>query len=154
MTDDSNQSLLQLVYVSAASVDFSDSDLDRLLEGARSNNSSLDVTGVLLFVDGTFLQVLEGEPRSVRSLYAAILQDTRHTNAMILAERSIDERNFGDWSMGFVRGRETVRELPGFVDFFAQDGRTLIDLHGASKRVDQILDGFHRGRWRRQPASS
>ena len=109
---------------------------------------------MLLFTQGTFFQVLEGKKQSVRALYEKISQDSRHNNVLVLAQRCIEERNFGDWSMGFVRDRARIQELPGFVDFFADDDRTFIDLQGDAKRVNQVLDGFRRGRWRRQPASS
>lgn len=140
--------LIQLVYVSAANIEFSAADLDVLLDKARQNNSAIGVTGVLLFHEGTFLQVLEGDEQTVNNLYDKIAEDTRHGNVLLLATRAIDQPNFGDWSMGFVRDQKALEKLPGFVDFF--QGRDFIDLRGDSKRVSQILDGFRRGRWHRQ----
>ncbi|QDT12178.1 BLUF domain-containing protein [Stieleria marina] len=150
--DDTKKKLVQLVYASASTVSFSDEQLDKLLEYARQNNSSLDVTGMLLFVDGTFFQVLEGDPDTVHALYDKIQLDQRHNNVLMLAERNIEERNFGQWSMGFVRSQKEIAELPGFIDFFsdADDQKNFIDLHGDSKRIDKILEGFRRGRWRRE----
>ncbi|TWT50559.1 Blue light- and temperature-regulated antirepressor YcgF [Rubripirellula amarantea] len=142
--------LVQLVYVSAATVAFSDDQLDHLLEVARHNNAALDVTGVLLLREGTFFQVLEGYSDVVQDLYDKIALDQRHGKVLVLTKRSIEERNFGDWSMGFVRDQRVINELPGFVDFFS--GRTFLDLAGDSRRVEQTLDGFRRGRWRRQVA--
>lgn len=145
MSDD--KTLLQLVYVSAATVPFSPDDLDELLLKARSNNKSLDITGILLFAERTFFQVLEGAPADVEALYAKIAKDPRHGRVLQIARENISNRNFGDWSMGFVRNEDTVKELPGFVDFL--EGRTFVDLEGDSVRVRRILDGFRRGRWRR-----
>lgn len=148
--------LVQLVYVSAATVPFSNEDLDELLVIARQNNSSLDVTGILLFTDQTFFQVLEGEPAVVQQLYDKIALDRRHTKVLLLAKQDIEQRNFGDWSMGFVRDRMEISELPGFVDFFSDhtSGKTFVDLHGDTKRIQQILDSFRRGRWRREATVS
>lgn len=144
-------SLIQLVYASAANVHFDAQQLETLLERARANNESLGVTGMLLYKDETFFQVLEGEPRLVHSLYDKIELDSRHSNVLLLVQREITERNFGEWSMGFLRDQKTVEQLPGFVDFFAgQSGSNFIDLHGDKQRISQILDGFRRGRWRRQ----
>lgn len=153
MSDESieNQSLTQLVYVSAATVPFSQADLDTLLDKARTHNSSKSISGMLLFHEGTFLQVLEGAPEEVDRIYKKIALDTRHDNVLLLASREIDERNFGDWSMAFVRDKTLLNGMPGFVDFF--QGRDFLDLHGDSKRVSQILDGFRRGRWHRQHAA-
>ncbi|TWU60249.1 Blue light- and temperature-regulated antirepressor YcgF [Rubripirellula tenax] len=148
----SQRGLVQLVYVSAANAAFSDDQLDELLAIARQNNTSLDVTGVLLFTEGTFFQVLEGHPDVVQKLYDKIALDSRHSNVLMLAKSEIDERNFGDWSMGFVRDQRVMNELTGFVDFFS--GRSFMDLAGDSRRVEQTLDGFRRGRWRRQIAEA
>jgi hypothetical protein len=138
--------LLQLVYVSAAATEFDDLSLERLLEKARATNSELGVTGVLLYKDRTFFQVLEGEPSTVVSLYDKIAKDHRHGNVLTLASERVKERNFGQWSMGYIRS-QSVEELDGFVDYFAD--RTFLDLAGDSKRLDYILTSFRRGRWRR-----
>ena len=145
MSDENN--LLQLVYVSAATEKFSSDDLDELLAKARRHNESVNVTGILLYAQGTFFQVLEGAPEDVDALYDKIAKDSRHCLVLRLARENIATRNFGEWSMGFVRNEERVKELPGFVDFF--NGRTFVDLDGDTGRIRTILDGFRRGRWRR-----
>ena len=139
--------LVQLVYASAATVPFTEKDLDKLLTRARLTNESIDVTGVLLYQEGTFFQVLEGYEKFVLAIYDKIAMDPRHNNVLLLAHNQIEQRNFGDWSMGFLRDRTQVEDLPGFVNFF--DGRTFIDLEGDADRIRRILDGFRRGRWRR-----
>ncbi|MFK8113218.1 MAG: BLUF domain-containing protein [Rubripirellula sp.] len=139
--------LIQLVYASAATVQFSEEDLEQLLEYARNNNASLNVTGILLFKDNTFFQVLEGHRGDVEALYDKIGLDKRHDNVLLLTTNEIEERNFGEWKMGFVHDATVIDSLPGFVDFF--NGRTFVDLMGDSKRMRQVLDGFRRGRWRR-----
>jgi hypothetical protein len=150
-TEERVSELLQLVYVSAATTAFDDESLERLLEKARATNSGLGVTGVLLFKDDTFFQVLEGDPETVLALYDKIATDTRHANVLKLAAESVNERNFGEWSMGYVRA-QAVQELDGFVDYFTD--RTFLDLAGDSKRLDHILTSFRRGRWRRNAAPS
>ncbi|MCD0460189.1 BLUF domain-containing protein [Roseiconus lacunae] len=143
--------LYQLVYVSSANVPFSDKDLDALLHRARSSNHALDVSGILLFADQTFFQVLEGERATVQILFERIEHDPRHSDATIIAERPIEHRSFADWSMGFVRDKTLISSLPGFVDFF-KTGRSdfgFAGLRGDDKRISHILESFRRGRWRR-----
>lgn len=94
--------MFQLVYVSAARELFSPADLAALLAKARANNSRLGVTGMLVYHDGNFMQVLEGEREVVRSLAARIELDPRHRNFIALRQREVTEREFGEWSMGFV----------------------------------------------------
>ena len=109
--------MLSLVYVSFATVPFSDADLVALLEKSRRNNTRDGISGMLLYRDGDFLQVLEGPEDAVRAAYARIARDNRHGRIMMLDESEISERAFGDWSMGYRRVKRG--EVPdGFVDFF------------------------------------
>ena len=158
VNSNSSDQLTQLVYASAASTRFCDSQLDSLLQQSRQRNSALDVTGVLLYCDQTFFQVLEGAPEAVSQLYDHISKDSRHHSAIVLSKSSIDDRNFGDWEMGFLRDQALINQLPGFVDFFSartdrphspSSTNGFLELHGDSSRMQQILSGFRRGRWRR-----
>ena len=72
-----------------------------LLEHARRNNEKAGVTGMLLYKDGNFMQVLEGEERVVQALSAKIGRDPRHEKMVTLLEGPLAEREFSDWSMGF-----------------------------------------------------
>ena len=90
----------KLLYVSSTKRDFPSADLEVILAKARANNSALSVTGLLLYVDGGFLQILEGEEDVLRNLYARIAQDPRHWDAKVLLNCEA-QRNFGEWSMGF-----------------------------------------------------
>ncbi len=89
-----------------------------LLAKARENNTQLDVTGMLVYHDGNFLQVLEGSEAAVQSLFDTIRQDERHGSVIKLFERSIQQRQFKDWSMAFRQLDDAaVRALPGYSTF-------------------------------------
>src|ERR1700761_4061978 len=90
----------KLLYVSNTRRDFPIDGLKALLERARANNAALKITGLLLYIDGGFLQVLEGERDVLRDLYAVIAKDNRHWDAKLLLDQE-GARNFGNWSMGF-----------------------------------------------------
>jgi hypothetical protein len=90
----------QLLYVSNCARDIAAGDLNAILESARRNNGALGITGLLLYIDGGFLQVLEGEERGLREIYARICADKRHWNTRLLLDREAP-RAFGQWSMGF-----------------------------------------------------
>ena len=72
-----------------------------LLEHARRNNERAGVTGMLLYKDGKFLQVLEGEERVVQALATMISCDPRHHQMVTLLEGLVAEREFAEWTMGF-----------------------------------------------------
>jgi hypothetical protein len=92
----------QLLYASNTHRDVSDAVLEDILAASRRNNAACDVTGVLLYSEGGFMQVLEGEDAAVAATYARICADKRHWNTMVLLNRDAP-RAFGAWSMGFER---------------------------------------------------
>ena len=93
--------MLQLVYVSSAIELFSSHDLLALLEQSRAKNVRAGITGLLLYKDGNFMQLLEGPEAAVRELYAAIRRDARHHGIILLLEGTVEEREFPDWAMAF-----------------------------------------------------
>lgn len=90
-----------LIYASAATKPFSQSELLELLEKSHANNSKLGITGMLLYREGNFMQLLEGEEESVLNLYDKISADPRHLGIVRFLQGHHDERQFPDWSMGF-----------------------------------------------------
>jgi hypothetical protein len=91
----------QLLYVSNTAHNLTVGDLDNILTTSRRNNAMLGITGLLLFIEGGFLQILEGEERAVRELYARVATDPRHANPHLMLDREIPVRAFPQWSMGF-----------------------------------------------------
>ena len=82
-----------LVYVISATRPFVGEDLRVLLETCRKNNAELGVTGMLLYKDGNFMQVLEGEDEgSVRGLYGRIAADPRYGGEITLQQGVAEER--------------------------------------------------------------
>lgn len=107
-----------IVYSSKAAKVISDRDLREILETARSNNGLIDVSGMLLYHEGCFIQVLEGVRATVDPLFAQISRDPRHKEIVTLWQGEISERRFGGWTMGFRRavGNE-LSGLPGYTDW-------------------------------------
>ena len=104
-----------LIYTSAANHLMSDSELTDLLSHCRVRNSNDELTGMLLYKDGSFMQVLEGEKENVFRTYARIQKDTRHKDIFLLREREIESRNFDGWSMGFKSVKSSdLESRPGF----------------------------------------
>lgn len=93
--------LLFLAYASNATVPFTAKALLDLLAVSRRNNEQSDVTGMLLYRGGNFLQALEGPPDAVRATIQRISNDPRHSSIDVLLEEAAPERIFADWSMGF-----------------------------------------------------
>ena len=94
--------MFQLVYASTAVRPMQPKDLNRLLHSSRLRNKQAGITGLLLYGEEHFLQVLEGEEAAVRRLYHTIRADERHTAVITLRERLLEAREFGSWTMGFA----------------------------------------------------
>lgn len=110
--------MLQIVYGSSAASPFSKSELIGLLTQSRAKNSRLGITGMLLYKDGNFLQVIEGDEAAVRQLFGSILQDGRHRDILVIDESTVSERQFGNWSMAFRNlADKEVSTMPGFSQF-------------------------------------
>lgn len=100
-----------LTYKSIATAAPRASDLDLLVAKARARNQSLDVTGMLLFEDGCFLQTLEGPPAAVSALWSSIQRDERHDHIEVLTEHMAASRLFSDWNL-LLDGRFDGLSLP------------------------------------------
>ncbi|MFM7429455.1 MAG: BLUF domain-containing protein [Flammeovirgaceae bacterium] len=114
-----------LVYISYA---IPPSDEAELLNQARNHNKKEEITGMLLHVNGKFIQVLEGDQRKVKQLYHRIENDERHKRVTLLLEGESANRIFDKWSMGFKNLSDTdFKNLSGFQDteaFFIQQNLT------------------------------
>ncbi|PZE62827.1 hypothetical protein DEJ33_10110 [Curtobacterium sp. MCPF17_047] len=107
--------MLSLIYSSVATDTFDDAELAALLSQSRTANERNDVTGMLLFRNGYFLQVLEGPDAAVRSKMATIKTDPRHTKVTMLLEDIIEERQFPAWTMAFAPTSATdLEDVPGY----------------------------------------
>lgn len=110
--------LLSLTYVSFATRDMTKDDIEDILRTSRKNNQTQNITGMLLYRNRYFIQALEGEEDAVTALYKRIEQDDRHNNVLMVSQNRIDERNFGEWSMGFKNLDDIdANAIEGYTDF-------------------------------------
>lgn len=113
--------MIQLVYISSAVHLMDDQELKEILQIARENNTREDITGLLLYRGGNFIQVLEGPEDAVMNLYGKISRDPRHTGVETLLKGPITERQFADWSMGFQNvDKLSSADLLGFSEFLTE----------------------------------
>ena len=110
--------LFHLIYVSTAVDPMSDDALAELLQQSRTRNSRNRITGLLLYKNGHFMQVLEGDEGKVMKIFASIERDTRHKNIDVLRAEYIQCRDFPDWSMGYRNvDKPDPITLPGYTPF-------------------------------------
>ena len=100
-----------LIYISTAVNALSDAELVSLLEQCRPNNLKLGITGMLLYKNGNFMQMLEGNQHTVDTLFQRIKTDPRHKDVSEVMVGETEKRYFPDWSMGFCN-MDKVAALP------------------------------------------
>lgn len=138
--------LIHLIYSSMAVRPFSQEELTRLLTNARFKNDKLGVTGMLLYAEGSFFQVLEGGPDVLDALLATIKNDKRHDKVTVIIREPIARRTFANWTMGYADITPgEAGELAGANDFFSS-GHSFAGLQQG--RAKKLLAAFKQGRWR------
>jgi hypothetical protein len=123
-TDSDPFPLFHLAYVSQEKQHFAPDALIALLTEAREANALRDVTGILLYREGSFYQVLEGAESDVMSTFRGIERDPRHASVRVLFKGETTTREFADWQMGFLNldGLD-IDSLGGFSDFLSRDAQ-------------------------------
>ncbi len=104
--------MYRLAYASSATMEITRPAIRDLLEVARRNNARDGITGMLLLVDRSFFQVLEGPGDRVAACFRRIQRDPRHSGVQVLIDEAAQAPLFGDWCMGF---RELDVDQPGAV---------------------------------------
>lgn len=133
-----------IIYVSSAVRLFSDAELRALLKKSRENNARSGITGLLLYREGNFMQLLEGEKKAVEEKFERISRDPRHRGLIVLLRGEEPERHFADFSMGFRNlNSDAIRDLPGYNEFL-NTPLTSQEFSGDLTRCRRLLLSFKR----------
>lgn len=110
--------VFQLVYLSHAVEDISYTDIRDILDESRAYNAKENITGILIYREGYFLQVLEGPQETVLKLVEKIKEDDRNFKLQVLLMSEVEERLFTEWSMAFLDGDLEVNSTSDLLDLF------------------------------------
>jgi hypothetical protein len=114
--------MISLTYLSSATREFDEPELEELLATSRRNNIAAGLSGMLLYAEEHFIQTLEGEQEVVDAAFERIRRDTRHRNVIVALREDIAERTFPDWSMGFASlTADETAAIDGFNDYLDPD---------------------------------
>jgi hypothetical protein len=100
----------QLVYrsITTAPSGKAADDIPGIIYDAAARNGLEGITGLLYCEDDSFLQLVEGHDDAIDDLLDRLYADDRHRDLRILADREVDEREFGDWTMAYRDRRESI----------------------------------------------
>ena len=139
--------LIQVIYASAAATPFTPEALRTLLSKSRSRNSFYGISGVLLYHDGSILQVLEGPEDMVERILASVTKDPRHNKLRYLSRTPIRKREFEAWSMGFLDvSAQGLSRPQGYLDYRDM----LRAMNQSSTHARKMLRFFQEGLYRQQ----
>ncbi|QZH74433.1 MAG: BLUF domain-containing protein [Erythrobacter sp.] len=139
-----------ITYKSRATATPSPSDLHSLVGKARARNRKLNVTGMLLYENGSFLQTLEGPPDKLDALWASIKQDSRHDHIEVLSEHVVPARVFSNWdlllhshldkpSASAVAARSVPEAVDGYIKSLVRLALEANDI-GLGKLIDSLAE--------------
>jgi hypothetical protein len=132
--------IFYLIYISSAVKLLTEEELLLLLRQSQEKNAILDVTGMLLYKGGNFMQMLEGEEQTVRELYATIRKDERHKDILTIMTGNIEKRNFDSWSMGF-QNMDKIADLPNYKRYI-NENLTLHTFHNDAAQAYEFITSF------------
>lgn len=141
--------MIQISYISKTTKAMSQDDLEAILRISRENNARLGITGMLLYGNNTFVQILEGEEKAVNELVEKIKRDSRHTDFHVLKKKTIDRREYADWSMDFKRvSGEDFQSVKGLENLVEMDFNTTF-LGSHASIVESLMEHFRKEQLRK-----
>lgn len=91
-----------IAYVSSANSNLSKEDVADLFKQVNNFNNSHDITGVLLYAETNFFQLIEGDEKEIKSLFSQIEKDPRHSNIIVFVNKPLDGVAFDGYISRFV----------------------------------------------------
>ena len=131
--------LSQLVYVSNRKPNCTAEEIEKILDSCKKNNPPLNITGVLLYSETKFIQLVEGDAKVIMGLYDKIKKDNRHSNAMMISYNPITEKSFPSWHM--AKRNITNTDLEFKTDISGDDKKTFAAiLNGKEEGGQKVLN--------------
>ena len=125
-------------YVSTAAPGLDEKQVEEIFKKTNAHNNGNGITGILLFSEGNFFQVIEGEKSIILDLYDKIQQDKRHQNIIKIFGREIKEENFVNYETEFIS--EKKKQNLETVDDYLNNIRSLDQ--PSQNAVRNILSAF------------
>jgi len=127
--------LSQLVYVSNRKANCTTEEIEKILTSCKQNNPPLNITGVLLYSEVKFIQLVEGDAKVIMGLYDKIKKDPRHSNVMMISYNTIKEKSFPSWHMGTRDISKTDVQFK--TDISAEDKKVFTNILGGKEENGQ-----------------
>jgi len=116
-----------------------DDVLADIVSKSQVNNTEFDITGMLFYHNGRFIQALEGDAESLEGLMSILENDSRHENIQRIVDQTIKKRTFSEWSMGSldlsedatIDPDELIRIRDAYKKHLLVDSKLMVELYKA-----------------------
>ncbi|WP_284123892.1 BLUF domain-containing protein [Parerythrobacter aestuarii] len=126
----------QLVYVSTANSEMETDQVFSIIEASSRNNLSRNITGFLMFHQGRFLQLVEGEREDLDGLMQVLETDDRHHSIDVVDRGAVEDRLFSKWRMKRVAAGSSL------ADASFDELRSNLPAGARSNRILELVEGF------------
>lgn len=137
--------MIRITYISKITHPLSIKEIEKIGIISSQNNKQVNITGLLVYFEKLFFQVLEGDDKEVERIFVKIRKDTRHKDILRLkTEYDITERLFPSWSMKMINLDNNVDELIRPIKILL---RTIVESHSIVEKYTQptILKMLNKG---------
>ena len=125
----------RITYISRIAYPLSPGDIETIGNISSQNNRQVNITGLLVYFEKLFFQIIEGDDIKVDQLFEKITQDPRHSDLLRLkTEYEIAERLFPSWSMKTINLDNNVDDLLRPIKILLQ---TVVESHSIVERYTQ-----------------
>ena len=125
----------RIIYISKLTSPLSNKEIESIGNISSQNNKQINITGMLVFFEKMFFQIIEGEDKEVDRLFEKIGNDPRHCDILRLkTEDEINERLFPNWYMKTINLDNNVDDLLRPIKILLQ---TVIETHSIVERYTQ-----------------
>jgi adenylate cyclase len=137
--------MIRITYISKITHPLSIKEIETIGIISSQNNKQVNITGLLVYFEKLFFQVLEGDDKEVDRLFEKIRKDARHRDILRLkTEYGINKRLFPTWSMKMINLDNNVDDLMRPIKILL---RTVVESHSIVERYTQptILKTLNKG---------
>ena len=100
-----------ICYLSTEIKNLDQSEVVQILYDTETRNNNFGVNGLLVYSEGNFFEVIEGEKEKIIELYNLILKDSRHTNIILLFQKDVNKSLFKDNEAIFLSENMLYRSM-------------------------------------------
>ncbi|MGP9544297.1 BLUF domain-containing protein [Psychrobacter sp. AOP7-B1-25] len=112
--------------------------LSDIITVSSKHNPESQITGIISYREGQYLQVLEGPSAEVDKLMAKIASDPRHEDIWVFLDQNVTERSFKNWGVSVF----DFVDQSTFFDTFIENNSALLNGFNEqhTKRIQPFFD--------------